>query len=272
MVHRLYRPQPPLSLFVKCFWYWEGAPQTHTHERLMPTGDAAIIFNLREDAIRIYDWKDTRRSESFGHAVLAGPHSEPFVIDTAQQDRVFGIQFQAGGSFPFLRIPSSEAENRDVALDSLWRDSAEEIRERLLEAESLDELFAVAGDALLRQLVRPLELHPAVRFAKARFCSNPHRATVASVLSEIGLSHRRFVQLFHDQIGLTPKSFCRVQRFQRVLRQLHHAPQIDWTDVALGCGYYDQSHFIHDFQTFSGFTPTFYASRATEHMNHVPLV
>ena len=73
-------------------------------------------------------------------------------------------------------------------------------------------------------------------------------------------------------MGLTPKSFSRVQRFQRVLRKVHRLPSIDWADVALECGYYDQAHFIHDFQSFSGFTPTVYAARATEHLNHVPLV
>jgi AraC-like DNA-binding protein len=238
----------------------------------MPTGDVAIIFNLRDDALRTYDWKNPNRFESFGHAVLAGPRSEPFVIDTSQQDRVFGIQFQAGGSFPFFRVPSCEAENRDIALDCVWRNSVEEIREQLQEADSTAAMCMRVQDALIRQLVRPMELHPAVNFAKHRFCSHPHRTTVSSVLDEIGLSHRRFVQLFHDQIGLTPKSFCRVQRFQRVLRQIHRAEEIEWSQVALDCGYYDQAHFIHDFQTFSGFTPTVYAARVTEHLNHVPLL
>ena len=119
--------------------------------------------------------------------------------------------------------------------------------------------------------MRPLQLHPGVAFALHRFCVRPHATTVASVLDRIGLSHRSFAQIFHDQVGLTPKSFSRVQRFQRVLRQVHRLPSIDWADVALECGYYDQAHFIHDFQTFSGFTPTVYAARATEHLNHVPL-
>lgn len=63
MVHRLYTPPAPLSAFVKCFWYWEGTPPPHTQERLMPTGDVAIIFNLRDDAIRTYDWQNPNRSE-----------------------------------------------------------------------------------------------------------------------------------------------------------------------------------------------------------------
>lgn len=243
----------------------------------MPTGEAAIIFNLRDEPIRTYDWKNLNRFETFGQAVLAGARSEPFVIDTLQQERVFGIQFRAGGSFPFFRMPASEAENRDIALDCMWNAAANRMRERLLEAESIPEMFAIAAEVLMQQLARPLELHPAVVFAARRFSANPHTATVTSVLGAIGLSHRRFSQLFHDQTGLTPKSFCRVRRFQRVLRSIHIARAVEWTQIALDCGYFDQAHFIHDFQSFSGFTPTGYIENffkydhANGHINHVPL-
>ena len=272
MVHRLYTPPAPLRRLVKCFWYWEGAPKTHAKEQLMPNGEAAIIINLRDEPIRIYDPGDLSRSESFGLAVLSGPHSRPFVIDSEQEERVFGIEFQPGGSFPFFRLPASEFSDSDVGLESLWRGTADEIRERLLMAPDLDSMFAVAETFLLRRAVRPLELHPGVSFALHRFCARPQSTSVASVLDRLGLSHRRSAELFHGQVGLTPKSFSRVQRFQRVLRLVHRAPEIDWADVALDCGYYDQPHFIHDFQAFSGFTPTIYAARATEHLNHVPLV
>jgi AraC-like DNA-binding protein len=277
MTHALFTPSSPLSQFVQCFWYWEGAPADHTKERLMPTGEAGIVFNLREEAIRIYDWKNVDRWETYGAAVLAGARSEPFVIDTLQQERVFGIQFQPGGSFPFFPMPSSEIVNRDVPLDCVWGGATDRMRTRLLEAESVPAMFAAAEDALILQLVRPLSLHPAVAFATHRFNRNPHTATIAAVLNTIGLSHRRFSQLFQDQTGLTPKAFSRVRRFQRVLRSIHAKRDFEWARIALDCGYYDQAHFIHDFQSFSGFTPTSYAdsvfrsSHENRHMNHVPL-
>jgi AraC-like DNA-binding protein len=277
MIRCLSKPTTSLSQFVQCFWFCEGAPSGHSKERLMPNGESCIIFNLREDPIRIYDWKNLDRSETYSQAVLSGARSEPFVIDTLQQESVFGIQFYPGGSFPFFRMPSSEVVNSDVSLDCLWRDAADSMRSRLLEAESISAMFAAAEDGLTGQLVRPLELHPAVAFAAQRFSANPHTATVTSVLDSVGLSHRRFAQLFQDQAGLTPKAFCRVRRFQRVLRSIHAARSVEWTRIALDCGYYDQAHFIHDFERFSGFTPTGYTARfatsdpETGHMNHVPL-
>ena len=84
------------------------------------------------------------------------------------------------------------------------------------------------------------------------------------------MSQRRFIGLFKDEIGLTPKSFCRIRRFQRTVGLLHRTEIVDWADVAPVCGYYDQSHMIHDFQDFAGLSPTDYLARRTAHMNHVP--
>ena len=73
------------------------------------------------------------------------------------------------------------------------------------------------------------------------------------------------------KLGLTPKLFCRVSRFQKVIRTAHAHGDINWTQLALDCGYYDQAHFIHDFQSFAGITPSEYLERRTPHVNHVPM-
>ena len=270
-MHRLFIPGPPLAPFIQCFWYWEGAPQSHARERLMPNGEAAIVFNLRDEPMRLYDADDFNRYDSCGLVAFTGMRTSCFAIDTCCEDRVVGIEFKAGGTFPFFRMPASELANRGFDLECLWRMAAGTIREQLLAAPSVDAMFVLLERSLLAQLARPLELHPAIEYARAHICRAPHVATVSGMMERIGLSHRRFIQLFHDQVGLTPKAFCRVRRFQRVLQSVHRKPQVDWAQVALGGGYYDQAHFIHDFQSFSGLTPAAYLARATEHLNHVPI-
>jgi AraC-like DNA-binding protein len=238
----------------------------------MPNGESSLVFNLRDDPIRIYDPDDLSLFRSYGQAVISGARTKSFVIDTIQEERVFGIQFQPGGTFPFFRAPASEIENQSVDLCCLWGTAAGELRERLLREPTIDRMFLEGEKFLLAQVARPLGLHRAVTFAQLQFSRYPHRVSVRSVLDEIGMSHRRFIQLFHEQVGLTPKAFCRVRRFQRILHKVHRTREVDWAEVALDCGYYDQAHFIHDFREFSGITPTAYLVRATEHLNHVPEV
>jgi AraC-like DNA-binding protein len=270
-MQRRFMPAPPLTALVRCFWYWEGTPQSHARERLLPNGEAAIIFNLRDEEMRIYDADDPQRFTSCGLAGITGPRTGCFAIDTAAEERVVGIQFLAGGSFPFFREPAAEVANQSVPLDSLWGTRAVLLREQLLAASSVDAMFATLERALFAQLARPPELHPAVAFARGHICRAPHATTIAGVTDRIGISQRRFIELFRDQIGLTPKAFCRVRRFQRVLESVHRRQSVDWAQVALDGGYYDQAHFIHDFQDFSGMTPSAYLAKATEHLNHVPM-
>jgi AraC-like DNA-binding protein len=146
------------------------------------------------------------------------------------------------------------------------------LRERLLDAKTPKLKFEVLERALLGRIAKPpVPPHPAVRFAVGNFRQLPNRA-ISCVTDQIGLSERRFIQLFAQQVGLTPKLFCRVQRFQGVLRQIaRSAEAIDWTQIALSCGYFDQAHFIHDFRGFSGINPSSYVANKTQFQNHVVL-
>jgi AraC-like DNA-binding protein len=272
MVFRSYFPKPPLSNFVEQFWFYDGfSPRSHRKERLMPDGSVELVINLREDESRFYDRDDLNQCHRLSGNILCGPHSRFFVIDTEEQDSVLGVHFKPGGAFPFFPLPADELQNQHVSLEDLWGQEARLIRERILAAPTAQaKLFAMEA-CLLERLVKPLEHHRSVSFALSAFAGAERTRTVTEVSERIGLSSRRFIQLFRDQVGLTPKLFCRVRRFQRVLSLLNHGNQIDWVEVAASCGYFDQAHFIHDFKDFSGINPTTYAALKTEHMNHVPI-
>jgi methylphosphotriester-DNA--protein-cysteine methyltransferase len=133
----------------------------------------------------------------------------------------------------------------------------------------VDAKFAVLERALLRR-APDLARHPAVAYALREFRPGRSRS-VTEVTEQIGITPKRFIQLFQREVGLTPKLFCRVRRFQKVLHSIGMDGRIEWADVALGCGYFDQAHFNHDFRAFSGLNPSTYLAHRTEHLNHVPL-
>lgn len=82
------------------------------------------------------------------------------------------------------------------------------------------------------------------------------------------MSSKRFIERFKEDVGVTPKRYCRIRRFQQAVTLAHQQPE-DWSQVALDCGYFDQAHFIHDFRSFSGVTPTGYEANRTPFQNHV---
>jgi AraC-like DNA-binding protein len=267
-----YIPQPPLADFVNLFWFYERPALPHARERLLPTGTVELVFNLRDDSLRVCDGQAPDRCQHFPGALLCGPHAESFIIDTDQQESTMGVHFKPGGAFPFFALPASELCNAHVGLDTLWGRAAAELRERLLAAPTPDAKFCILEQTLLAQLARPLAQNSAVAFALQALHAAPDTQTIAAITAQIGFSPRRFFDLFTAEVGLTPKRFCRIRRFQAALRRIHAGSSVDWSDLALACGYFDQSHFINDFRAFSGLTPTAYLAQQGPQLNHVPLI
>jgi AraC-like DNA-binding protein len=170
-----------------------------------------------------------------------------------------------------LRVPGGEIHNVRVGLEDLWGARAVELREQLLAAAKPEARVRVMEQALLVAGAGMMERHPAVAFALNMFHGTPEMGRIADVSERISLSPRRFIEVFTKEVGLTPKLFCRVRRFQRVLRMISGGEEVDWAEVALSCGYFDQAHFNHDFRGFSGICPSRYLAEKTEHFGHVPI-
>lgn len=252
-----YVPGPPLSDRVALFWAFDAYGGPHVRERVLPTGTSELVVTLDDD-----------RSKQ---AIVCGAHSQPFVIDTAARPALIGVHFKPGGAAPFLGMPASELRNIRVPLDTLWGPAAFELRERLLEARSWRARFRVLERALQARLSGPPRRHPGVAFALEAIAKSPHVRTIGRLTERVGLSQRRFIELFSTEVGLTPKLYCRVQRFQRVLAMIDCNEDVDWAGVAVACGYYDQAHFIHDFRAFCGINPTTYVHVRGPQRNHIPL-
>ena len=226
-------------------------------------------MNLKEDQTRLYNPEFPHRFVATSVSVLSGVQSRFQVIDTSEQEYVAGVAFKPGGTLPFMRMPAHEARNTDVPLESLWGPHrTATLRERLLEGNDIDSTLD-ALEAVLQEMWRPPGLHPAVDYALAAFDRAPLTTSIAKVTDAIGLSAKRFIERFKVEVGLTPKRYCRIRRFQRALTLANRGRQVEWTRVALDCGYFDQAHFIHDFRGFAGLTPTGYQSARTAFQNHV---
>jgi AraC-like DNA-binding protein len=264
-------PAAPLSAFVEAMWCFESQPRPFVKERLMPSGAATLIFNMLDDEVRSYTGEDLQTVQRLPGSALTGPQSQSFVIDTAEQTRVMGIEFHPGGTWPFFSAAADELINQHISLKDLWGDNALSLREQLLRARTPREKFQLLEDALLKLALRPVKRDAEIEYAIRALSYSPQIQTIAALGECMSISARKFSRLFTQQVGLKPKTFARIRRFQRVLTQIGLGREIDWAGVVAQCGYYDQAHFIHDFRAFSGFTPNEYLARRTYHTQHVPL-
>ncbi|MBC8098065.1 MAG: AraC family transcriptional regulator [Armatimonadetes bacterium] len=265
MTLQTYIPPAPLSSYIQMLWYWAGYHPPHPKERILPNGMMEITVNLADEPFLIYDPQHAFQPQSIYGMMAGGARSDYFVVDTMRPASVLAVWFKPGGALPFLGVAADEVHNAHLPLELLWGLYARDVYCRLLEARSTIDRFHILEHALLHRLSQAAARHRAIDYALAMFGRQPQTHKIAEVVNQLALSPARFIQLFRQDVGMTPKQFCRVQRFQQALRLIARQPAPNWVDIALTCGYYDQAHFINDFQAFAGITPTAYAPQSREH-------
>ena len=265
------RPAPPLDRFVESLWVCRNTPGPRRLERVLPSGTAQLIVNLSEDQTRVYtETAAGMVCATSPGSILSGITSRAQIIDSDEQTFVAGIVFRPGGTVPFARLPAHELANTDVPLDAVWGPATTtRLRECLHGAASPEDALNILERTLHDAWRSESGCHPAVSFALRQFHRRPSAARVAMVTSQVGLSEKRFIERFKADVGVTPKRFCRILRFQQVVSAAHALNDADWADVAASCGYVDQAPLVHEFREFSGMTPTRYTRSRTAFQNHV---
>jgi AraC-like DNA-binding protein len=263
------QPGAALARYIEKFWYCEDYLE-HRKERVLPSGRFQLIIHLTDAFARQQKFVPGETPLP-SPMLVAGMRSRFGIVDTTILRSVMGVVFRPGGARPFFDESAHCFYNEAVPLDQVWGSMAGNLRDRLREASTVTERFRVLEITFLAQLERPWQLHSSVQYALGEFRRAPHIRSVVDVAREAGLSRRRFAQLFREQIGITPKLYCRVRRFHRVLEQITSGSPVAWADVALAGGYYDQAHLHHEFYDFSGISPATYLASNPRFVTHVPI-
>jgi AraC-like DNA-binding protein len=239
--YSVHRPSPPLDGVVDYFWSLNDVP-SHSRECVIPSGALEIVVNLTGE-----EWR------RFPGPVVSGAYSRAFVVETRVHASLVGVHLKPGGAASLLGIPAGELANTHVELEALWGRRSVELRERLCAAAQPSERFRILEQALIGSLSRSPGVRGEVAVALGRL--GAPGVEVGEVARQVQLSHRRFIELFTEQVGMTPKRYARVRRFQRALGLATRQGAPAWTRVALDCGYFDQAHLCGDWVEFTGFSP-----------------
>ncbi|MGA7158249.1 MAG: AraC family transcriptional regulator [Acidobacteriaceae bacterium] len=260
-----YRPKR-LQPWVRSLWYVRAPDATPGRERVLPTGNTQIVINLARDFC--VGCGEGEGSFKQAAALLAGVQRRYSVVDAADFAEMMGVVFAPGGLRRFVAVPAAEFRFAETPLEAVWGGGAEELRERLMGAVGVREKFRVLELELLRRM-RGSEQHAAVGHALWRLGCGTSAARVREIAVETGYSARRLQQLFEEEVGVGPKLFARIVRFQQAVQCLHRGCEVRWDELALDCGFSDQAHLSNEFRAFSGMSPTQYAREARVWANHV---
>jgi AraC-like DNA-binding protein len=250
----VHRPAPPLAGVVDYFWSLSDVP-SHSRELVIPSGTIEIVFPLHDVEIPIDKLVTTgEQSRRLRGGVVSGAYSRAFAVETRVHASIVGVHLKPGGAASLLGISAGELANTHVELEALWGRRSVELRDRLCEAANSSQRFRILEQALIGSLSRSPGVRREVAFALDKLCAPG--VEVGDVARHVQLSHRRFIELFTEQVGMTPKRYARVQRLQRALRLVTAQGAPAWAHVALDCGYFDQAHLCRDWVELTGSSPT----------------
>ncbi len=241
-----YLPSPGLASLVDAYWVLEGMSDG-VPEPIFPDGRVELIFHYGE-RFRRHHPEGTLEHQP--RALLAGPTLAPVVVSHAGRAGVAAIRLRPAAVRAVLGVTGASVAGRIEDLESLFP-SVRGLCERLYEAAT--DRDRVARLEAWLSVAHPRTPRPDVSWTADAIVHSGGRAGIAALAARGGVTVRTLERRFLDEVGLTPKQFARVIRLQRALGHVRSGAPL--ADVAIGCGYYDQSHMVLDFQRLAAVSP-----------------
>jgi AraC-like DNA-binding protein len=166
------------------------------------------------------------------------------------------------GFFALSRRSPRELTNACVDLGDVFGPGGRELENRLLNTRDWTARFAEVDRFLLLRAREPALAHPMALQAWSALRRTHGSIRIDALAAELGYSRRHFTAVFHDQVGLPPKTVARLLRFQRACTLIRANPA-RWADIATETGYCDQAHLNRDFRELAGTTPSRFLSDST---------
>ncbi len=240
--YREFAPSTALKPYIYCYWVlWSETPlQSPYTYRIISDGCVDLLINCT----------------TFERLVVAGTANTSTTVSFNNKLEYFGIRFLPGWFHHFFRLPLKEVANAMIVCEDIWGNQLEAFEAQLFSAHSAKDRIEIAETFLLQRLVANNK-QPDPRLLtllEKIYQQQGHLSIENAPMSDI--SPRQLRRVFDKYIGVPPKTFARIVRFQSVLRAMMHEPKADWGKVCFDFGYYDQAHFIHEFNDFFGSSPT----------------
>ncbi len=258
-------------MFVESFIYHKGYFPEHSYERFLPDGNVQIIFDLTDYPKYIYDNESLKEIQACTNVWFSGFRTEPITIPAGENSEMLVVNFQMGKAFPFICEPMQNLTNHVVDAELVLSQEILDIRNRLQDVDTIAQKFSLLEEALIGKFQSAMVENPFVEYVISSLTSVPNQQSLKSIAEKVGYSQKHLIDIFKRHVGVAPKDFLKVIRFQKTITEIEARHQINWSAIALDCGFYDQSHFNADFKIFSGYTPRQYLSQKGEYLNYVPV-
>lgn len=240
-----------LKQLVKFIWYLETKPGVSINNKLLPTDSIDIIINLSEHI----EYNIENRKYRASNIHFNGMRDKYGFIVQSGKINVYGISFYPFGLYPFLQTPISEFKGEIVDLSLLSKKFVHKLELALNSVTRVEDIIVSLEEALVSILDMNRE-EEMIQLIKI-FDNEKQNCTIKSFCDDNNVNIKTLERACLKYTGYTPKGLQRVGRFRLVSNQLiYNDNNNNLANLAYENEYYDQAHFIREFKTFSGTSPS----------------
>lgn len=265
MLYKVISPIPVLTDIIKCYRLMRMVFPTHTtvpFKAYPPRPEQTLSFFPRQSE-RI-EYPNGQTSVQNVRSSLVGQHH--FVMNRFPYHDFLMIQvvFQPSGLFKLTGIPAIELANSYLDAETIFSSELKKVNDRLSGASHFSEMMKII-EIFFQQLVakRKADTH-ALDQVSVLILQNPPNLSLDWLARQSFLSSKQFERKFQERIGINPKYFTRISRFDHAFRMKNRFPKKDWLSIAMDCGYYDYQHLAKDYKEFTGQTPVAFYQQETQ--------
>ncbi len=254
MIFEQYQSPANLEKHIESILYFKTFTPDHSIERIVPTGHVFVIFELDNIPRNTFDNETLKPLKTFSKVWVSGTHRNFISISAHQNSEMLVIQFKPTGAFPFLHCPVQELNDKVVSAKEIFGKEILDLREKIFVAENPQVKFNLVSSWLENRFDSKKEAPEYLLTFAERLQKEPV-SNLNKIIDSYPATQKQLIEHFKKYIGLTPKYYHRILRFNEILKKINKKEKVSWTDVAYSCDYSDQSHFIKEFFLFSGFNP-----------------
>ncbi|RNC84744.1 MAG: AraC family transcriptional regulator [Balneola sp.] len=253
MLYERIQSPPSLSKFIDCFWVIESDDTTVHQQKIIPDGFPEIIFHYG-DPYRINisgEWS------AQSNQLLAGQIRNHFLLENTGRSGMIGIKFRPQGITTLFGTNMEPLTDDVVELETTLPGQFDPVSSMLLGKDHFSKKIT-ALSSFLEDSVNSKETSDQLidKVLQLIFTRNGV-LSVSEIVDQLDVSERKLERSFKKFIGLSPKFYCRIIRFNYIFKLIKEQ-KLSWSELAYLSGYYDQSHFIKNFQEFTGEDPSKY--------------
>ena len=259
MNYRVVPPPPLLQPYVRYFWILEEpytSAQSRTFYTLVDDSSGLIVQHNNGNSAFV-----SSKGQPLKTNFIYGQSTRPTTTFSNGAFSLIGVNFHPHGLKSLFGIDAYYLTDQMDELDIL---GSADLAERLIDSSTPTERIAILTSFLLQRLKEPVQTDSLVCHCLGKIVQSGGQTTVSNLLRECSISERQLERRFRATVGIPPKLYIRIMRFQAALRLMRQKQFNKLSDIAFELEYADQSHFIRDIKEFSGYTPRSLSQEVSE--------